>query len=372
MQRSSSAHRGPPTSSGASATPTGRVELLAWMNRVVGGDYPSIESLRDGVAYLALVEATVTRTAELQRQSQTEPQSPVSVMAHQLIARMDSDVTSAIISGASVAEPSSDSIQVRERCERNFHLLQEMIRKCLPKEFAIEPNVKRLAEGRLQEHLRMLQWAVGFVKKAFTAAGRSAAASTAPASQTPRSPSASQRGRPTSSGEAKQTRSASSSVQQPRARSAGASSARVVPTRNTVAGTLPSPPAVESYDAHRYAPVASTHASKEEQHSEPVDADLTKLEADVAELEQLAWSRGPTGLTQDDSRKGHPLNTLETVRHLLHERDVLWHTLTAVEAECWRAVTRASSLGSWQPPSAASSFLREIAAVFDVPTDGVA
>ncbi|KAH8609054.1 hypothetical protein ERJ75_001238000 [Trypanosoma vivax] len=143
----------------------GRTALLQWVNNVCSTQYPSIESLRDGVAYCTIIEAVLCRVTDncvLLSSSEAEDFNLRAQHASYLLSRLQWEVTLLTCRNAA---PSSDSIQEHSICRKNFNILQFMIRDCLPPGFFIEINVARLSSGMLQDHLRLLRWIHDFVRR---------------------------------------------------------------------------------------------------------------------------------------------------------------------------------------------------------------
>jgi hypothetical protein len=408
LASSTPSHSAGPASSSSSRQksqrPTGRVELLEWVNQVCGTRYPSIECLRDGLAYMTLVEATVSKTepqllAPVLSASSAKaglPPLPRTAAARALIEKADYHVSLSETSSShqsAALDPSLDTIQTKERCEKNFHILQAMLRGCLvDKSHGMEVDVKRLASGKLQEHMRLLQWSVGFVEQQFALADKAAvkrkqeqpplqqsharqsraatrggraggggdsegtAPTTIRASSSGGAPAAAQRHRDptgvatmapsTSSASAggvggdgaarRRTASASSTIQ----RNSNAS------TRNGSTLHSLSEPGVglSDYDASSYSMPATvpsrTAAAANSGGGGSVDPALAALLMEVEALEAQVWTYTSSSAGQQPSGgvgSSHGANSLDDVRGLLRERDVLWQTLVAAEAAVWRA-----------------------------------
>ncbi|KAH9593415.1 hypothetical protein LSM04_004124 [Trypanosoma melophagium] len=154
--------------------PSGRGELLLWINSVCSAEYPSVESLRDGVAYCTVVDAAVNRVAENCKvfglQSAHSAQSRAR-RSSQLLGRLDWDVT---LTTCTNQDPSLDSLQERGQCEKNIQILQLMLRSCVPPEFSLEIDITRLASGKLQEHIMLLKWTYQFMTKMLNTYSRTA------------------------------------------------------------------------------------------------------------------------------------------------------------------------------------------------------
>jgi hypothetical protein len=414
--RTASAHGGGLTSSSSSRQksqrPTGRVELLEWVNQVCGTRYPSIECLRDGLAYMTLVEATVSKTepqllTPVSSASSSAkvglPPLPRTAAARALIEKADYHVSLSETSSShqsAALDPSLDTIQTKERCEKNFHILQAMLRGCLvDKSHGMEVDVKRLASGKLQEHMRLLQWSVGFVEQQFALADKAAAKRKQ--EQPPLQQSQARQSRPAtrggraggggdSEGIVPTTIRASSSGAPAAAQrhrdptgvatmapstssvSAGGgvggdgaarrrtASASATTQRNSNASarngsTLhsSSEPGVGStdYDATSYS-VPATASSRAAAANNVggggggVDPALTALLMEVEALEAQVWTYTSSSAGHESGQhpgggggvgSSHGANSLDDVRGLLRERDVLWQTLVAAEAAVWRA-----------------------------------
>ncbi|KEG09092.1 hypothetical protein DQ04_05841030 [Trypanosoma grayi] len=145
--------------------PSGRGELLLWINSVCSAEYPSVESLRDGVAYCTIIDAAASRVAENCAALGIPEAHAAQVRAKratQLLGRIEWDVTLATCTNQ---DPSLDSMRERDQCEKNMQTLQLMLRVCVPPEFSLELDASRLATGKLQEHILLLRWMFQFMAK---------------------------------------------------------------------------------------------------------------------------------------------------------------------------------------------------------------
>ncbi|EKF26896.1 hypothetical protein MOQ_009396 [Trypanosoma cruzi marinkellei] len=158
----------------AAVQPSGRGELLLWINSVCTAQYPSVESLRDGVAYCTIVDAVASRVAE-NCTALGLPEAKIAQSrakrASLLLSRVEWGVTTVTCNNQ---DPSSDTLQERGHCEKNMQTLQIMLRGCVPPEFSLEVEVTRLAAGKLQEHIMLLKWMYHFLKKMLNTYSRSA------------------------------------------------------------------------------------------------------------------------------------------------------------------------------------------------------
>lgn len=318
----------------ASSVPTGRLELLRWINAQSQQYYPTIESLRDGVAYSSLVASTIEKHGT--HQPSAKPSGGLSTKPSSFLARLDTDVTYLVTVGAAgtsvqpqAPDPSQDSMQTRSRCEKNFLVLQDLLHQCVPPSMSLRLDTKRLAAGKLQEHLRLLQWCCQFVHRISTAAAASARKSN---EANPAGDSDRQRGT---------TRAASASSGVRKHRDAPPS----FPSAGGVArsGSAVSPDERgrrTPYEASRYQssleslPASSSHQLPVETTTVSESNTLVSLLRDVEAYEAAVW-RLSAGV--DDVASAGVVQqtrvTFETVRSLLQERDVLWQTLTAIECE---------------------------------------
>ncbi|ESL09133.1 hypothetical protein TRSC58_03153 [Trypanosoma rangeli SC58] len=158
----------------ATAQPSGRADLLLWINSVCTAQYPSVESLRDGVAYCTIVDAAASRVAEnctALRLPEANVAQTRAKRAARLLSRVEWSVTTVTCINQ---DPSSDTMQERGYCEKNMQTLQLMLRGCVPPEFSLEVDVSRLAAGKLQEHILLLKWMYRFLKKMLSTYSRSA------------------------------------------------------------------------------------------------------------------------------------------------------------------------------------------------------
>ena len=123
---------GAPSAASAGGAPTGRVEMLAWLEVRSGRTVEAIEGLRDGISY-AFVLADIIATA-----------AGVSVSSRRQSAydTVDTKIDKRIGPTVLGQAPPQDSIQITEACERNLLALQAMIRSCVPKRFGMEMDVR--------------------------------------------------------------------------------------------------------------------------------------------------------------------------------------------------------------------------------------
>lgn len=148
------------------AAPQGRKGLLAWLNGLCNSEYPAVESFRDGAAYCTVIEAAASRIA----QNLEESSLPEAVLARdrafqaaKALSRLDWSATAVVCEHV---DPSLDSMAVRKTCRENMTVLQEILRECVPREHTREIDVERLCTGKLQDHMRFLQWLYQFMNKA--------------------------------------------------------------------------------------------------------------------------------------------------------------------------------------------------------------
>nr|CCD13382.1 unnamed protein product [Trypanosoma congolense IL3000] len=151
---------------------SGRATLLSWINSVCSTQYPSVVSLRDGVAYCIIVDAASRHVAEncsgLAIPGVAAFRSR-SRRSSQLLGRLDWDITQVTCANQ---DPSLDCLQDRAQCERNLQILQKMLYECLPREFSLEVDVPRLAAGKLQDHVQLLRRMQHNVNRLLTAFSR--------------------------------------------------------------------------------------------------------------------------------------------------------------------------------------------------------
>lgn len=137
------AHNGAPTLVGRHA-PTGRGELLEWFNVLCCTAYETMEQLGDGVVYVQVLEMCL-------------------IEAPPFLHRLASfDCVDEPLGPASAASAGT----LADRRERNLGLFQVVCREHLPKRLSIEINPKRLAEGKLQDHMILAKWLYGRVSEA--------------------------------------------------------------------------------------------------------------------------------------------------------------------------------------------------------------
>jgi RP/EB family microtubule-associated protein len=95
----------------------GRHELLQWVNDIVQAEYPSIESLADGIAYCQIFEAVHPGSINISRVS--------------FITRLPID------------------------CLRNLKLLESGLKKM---KIVMTVSVEKMSNGRFQDHIIFTQW----------------------------------------------------------------------------------------------------------------------------------------------------------------------------------------------------------------------
>ncbi|KAG5504438.1 hypothetical protein JKF63_04890 [Porcisia hertigi] len=148
-----------------SAALSGRKELLQWLNGLCNAEYPAVESLRDGAAYCTIVEAAVNRIAQncAATQSSEAPASKSRAdQARRYLEKLDWSATPAVCENA---DPSFDSVSLREVCFHNMRLLQSILQECVPTEHRNTVDTKRLASGKLQDHVVLMRWLFSFMSK---------------------------------------------------------------------------------------------------------------------------------------------------------------------------------------------------------------
>lgn len=136
-----------------------------WLNNLCNSEYPAVESLRDGTSYCTVVEAAVNRVAQNCTALQTSDAAMAqrrSAEAAQLAAKLDWTCTAFVTENV---DPSLDSMAVLATCHHNMLILQDMLRQCVPPEFSLRIDVDRLASGKLQDHVKLLQWLFNFMTK---------------------------------------------------------------------------------------------------------------------------------------------------------------------------------------------------------------
>ena len=327
-------------------TPSGRAELLGWINQCCGMYYPAVEALRDGAAYCLVVEACLQRAAAQSKKSGASSTTTIleqrANLASKLLQRVDWEARNftTVQSAASkdLADPSLDSIQLRDACERNFQVLQDVLRRCVPKDHTLEIDSKRLSAGKLQEHVRLLQWMHAFSVKMAKAFPADSVKLEVPSSST--------------------------ANQGPRVRSksaGGASEARKGQHTDAQQST--------DYAAERYLPNAGVadrspqpHARRPEQAAQESSGhSMATLVAKVEALEAEAAKA-----TTEDSRETDADVTIGDLKALLDERDVLWQTLSMIEQIVEAERDRTSRTASSVP----TPLLVETAAIFGIQLHG--
>ena len=183
---------------GGSDLPTGRQEMLRWIHHVSGrspynhaasegggnaSGAAAMEGLRDAMCYIL---AFVKIIEESNGGAGTIVADAEAVADDCYLAIRDK-VSQNIQLGPS---PSKDSIQVAGLCEKNFQVLQGMIREHLPKRLGIEMDTTKLSKGLLQDHMVLMKWLVGLWKRMNTVTPTTASAPPPPASVASRGPSA--------------------------------------------------------------------------------------------------------------------------------------------------------------------------------------
>jgi hypothetical protein len=119
--------------------PSGRGELLDWINALCCATYDTLEHLGDGVLYCQVLEMLlVDAPCFLHKLSSFD------CLDHSASNRHGSGGRSGGL--------------MQERRERNLGLFQVMCRQYLPKRQSMEINTTRLAEGKLQDHMILAKW----------------------------------------------------------------------------------------------------------------------------------------------------------------------------------------------------------------------
>jgi len=265
--------------------PTGRNELLRWINQQCGRNHPTIESLRDGTAYCAVIEACLNRAAE----GQTGALVQRAKLCSSIMQKVEWDVSFSA-TGSERSDAAHDTLQTQHDCEHNFHVLQDILRRCLPRDHTIELDVKRLATGKLQEHIRVLQWLHQFQSKilrAFHDGGLDA------------------------------------KITEDQQRKSDAFQ------RSSTAPTSAAQPPV-AYEAQRYESTAPQHAAV------VVGTDSERLRSLAHQLEELEG----VVLQEDPGEDG-----AADVRRMLDERDILWRTLVTIDHAVHKAASEVPSAG---------------------------
>lgn len=149
----------------STSTPSGRNELLGWLNTLCGSEYPTIEALRDGAGYCTVIEAAASR---LERNCSAAgfPElygaTQKALIAKKLLSRVDWSATSHVYE---VVDPAQDSAFFQSICLKNVRILQRMVRECVLPDCSTEIHPDRLALGKLQDHLHFLSWLWNYIKK---------------------------------------------------------------------------------------------------------------------------------------------------------------------------------------------------------------
>lgn len=138
------------SSSGLGTAPTGRGDLLEWLNVLCCAAYTSIEQLGDGVLYTQALEMGLPGD-------------------HDILSRLTS------FDCCVVGEAESDAVEptrrpspalLTDRREKNLSVFQFACREYLPRRLSVEVNIPRLAQGKLQDHMILLKWLYSFVSSA--------------------------------------------------------------------------------------------------------------------------------------------------------------------------------------------------------------
>ncbi|CCW65330.1 unnamed protein product [Phytomonas sp. EM1] len=157
-----------------SSYPRGRSELLRWLNNLCNFEYPAVESLRDGASYCTIIEATVKRIANNCSSfslADADRMTARASRASALLSRVDLSITAIVCENI---DPSLDTASVRNACRNNMTIFQEMLRECVPPKHKFEIDVDRLAMGKLQDHVKLLQWLYQFMSKVLAQYSKSA------------------------------------------------------------------------------------------------------------------------------------------------------------------------------------------------------
>lgn len=154
--------------SGIVEAPSGRSELLLWLNSLCSAEYPAVESLRDGAAYCVIIEAAVSRAAQncvVFEIAEAEDMHARATHAAALLSKLDWTATPLVCEHIS---PSQDTAATRAVCRRNMDTLQDMLHLAVEPAHRLRVDAERLAQGRLQDHVLFLRWLFHLVHRLLT------------------------------------------------------------------------------------------------------------------------------------------------------------------------------------------------------------
>ena len=141
--------RGAPAATRRPTVPKGRLELLQWVNALTGANTATVELLRSGAEYCDAL---------------------FHILIHSMIG--SKAATSAKINDAlagvvriPLGDISSDTLQITGVLEKNFRLLESAVQTFVPVKLATDMDCERLAKGKLQSHVRLLEWLFGLSTK---------------------------------------------------------------------------------------------------------------------------------------------------------------------------------------------------------------
>lgn len=156
------------------AEPRGRKELLFWLNSLCNAEYPAVESLRDGTVYCTVIEAAVSRIAQNCIACHTTDREEMRRRANQAAKALSLLEWSATASVCENVDQSLDTMTVRKVCRKNIDVLQDMLRHCVPPDHVRTIDGERLSRGKLQDHVKFLQWLYQFMTKVLSQYSKSA------------------------------------------------------------------------------------------------------------------------------------------------------------------------------------------------------
>ncbi|CAD2220732.1 hypothetical protein AGDE_09431 [Angomonas deanei] len=145
--------------------PKGRSEYLFWLNSLCRTEYPAVESLRDCAAYCTVIEAATRRIAEncvKYDHKDAWAYAKRAEFAEKAIQKIDWKASLEVCENI---DPSKDNRTVRSICRKNSLLLQDLLANSIPPNFSTDVDIERMASGKLQDHIKVLEWLFNFMTK---------------------------------------------------------------------------------------------------------------------------------------------------------------------------------------------------------------
>ena len=181
--------RGAGAGGGGGAKPSGRGELLEWLNTFAGASYASVPDLKDGLIFAQCLQYYTTWSLHhLLRETDASPGGCKAMPSARAALIKDWRKREALatsfvqrlkwnsIGGSSGS--ASYNYEEEDTCLHNMGLVRDMLRNCVPRQWTLEIEPSRVASGKLQDLMILVQWLYGYackVKEKYPLGGGSAA-----------------------------------------------------------------------------------------------------------------------------------------------------------------------------------------------------